>query len=356
MYDQELNDTNTEHARSRRNTANRSATAPPGSGCLNNETPFNLNEAVHAADRMILTDNVPRSDFDNGQNNQSHNPHSTVFVDLPVHNGTYQGIQGAGRTEPYSTAFAIFGAVEQSKLPKSGVFLPRLAGLNSELSSSRRMKKREFDGDVSRNSSNFKRPKPDPALLIDLTNNDTTVPIINLTDNDTDPLIDLGSDKSGTAKNPRRLQLPGITQPGQRSESPIIPSGPQSSGFIQQGQGRGNPIPPPKQQPPVCFTTKVKLDKVLLRFWQNQSNMNKNRDVLHRLWEADTDLRRMIVYNDLTNLSNLLRAIEDKTMEAIAMLRRQYGNIPAQLAPKGEAFQKVKKQSPETEISGSMNR
>lgn len=275
-----------------------------------------MNGTVRNIDRTILPDDLPRSDVDNDQNNQRHHPDSMINVESSVHNGMYRRNQGDGRAKSCSRAFATCGANEQSRLPKSGGFPARLTELNLEQVSYSRIQKRKFDEIVSRSSS--ENLNPDPP---DITNNDAALPIIDLTD-DADAGIAFINDEWKAAKILYCMRYLGVPQPRQRSEVPITTSRRPSPGNTQQRQVREEFIPSAEQQAMIESTTKMELEKALVRLRQNMVNMRTNRDVLCWLWEVDRDSQCMRVYDDQINLSGSLEAIEDETREAIAMLQR----------------------------------
>lgn len=323
---------------------------------LESGTPVDLNRAVRTIDRAILSDDVPHSDVDNNQNNQSHNPDSMICVRPSIQNGIYPGNQSDGRTKSYSIAFTTFGANEQSKLPKSGGLSPQRTRLNLEQLSSRRIEKRKFDENVSRSSSKSKKLNSDSPLLIDLTNNGAVLPIIDMTC-DTDPVIAFMNDRFKAAKFPYRVRFLGIPQSSQESEIPLTPSHPAFQNIVQQRQVMADFILSAEQNAIIGSAVKMDLESVLVHFRQTLQYTSTNRDVLRRLWEADEDLRRMGLYNDQVKLSDLIRVIEDKLAEVIAKLQRQlwYRNR-LRLLRRGVRFQKAKKPSPGGEISGSLNR
>ena len=288
---------------------------------LDSGTPVDLNEA-RTADRMILSDDVPPSDVSNSQNNQSHNPDSMICVNSSVPNGMHRRDQCDGRTKSFSIAFAIFEANEASKLPKSGGFSPRRAELNLEQLSPRRIEKRKIDEDVSRSSSKSKKLKPDSPLLIDLTNNDAALPIIDLS-SDTHPGLVFINDKFKTSKFPYRARFLGIPQPRQQSEIPITSSRPASPDITEQRQGSVNFILSAEQHAIIAPSSKLQFGTILVRLRQTLHFVGRNRDVLRRSWEADSDLRCRSEYSDHVKLNECFRVIEDKTAEAIAMLQRQ---------------------------------
>lgn len=290
--------THIEYTRPSQNSIIRNITASPGFECLDNENPF-----VRTANRIIMSDGVSCAEVDDSQNNQSHNPDATICVRSSLHNGAVHNNQGAGRIESFSSASAATRGVEQSKLPKSGTSLPWFTGSNLEPLSSGKSKKRKRDEDVSRSSLKLQKPNPDPGLVANCTNKDTNVPVFDLTEEETNTLIHLIRNKAGTAKIPFRPQFPDVTQ---------------------QGQARGNPIPFLEQQFLIRSTIKAELIKAHWRLQQNQFNMIQNKVVLQRLWEAGMDLRDNNMYNDPINLRDILREIEDKTTQAIAMLRRHF--------------------------------
>ena len=295
--------THIEHTRPSQKPTIRHITASSGFECLDNENPFDLTKAVRTANGMIISDDVSRAEVDDGQNNQSHNPDATICVRSSLRNGAFQSNQGAGRTEYFPIASVATRGFEQSKLPKLGTSLPWFTGSNLEPLSPGQIKKRKLDEDISRSTLELPKPNPDPGLLANFTTYDTNVPNFDLTEKETNTLIHLIGNKAGTAKIPFHPQFPVVTQ---------------------QGQARGNPIPFLEQKFLVRSTIKAELTKALWRLQQNQFNMMQNKVVLQRLWEAGMDLRDKSIYNDAINLRDTLREIEDKTTEAIAMLRRQF--------------------------------
>lgn len=216
------------------------------------------------------------------------------------HKSVVQNYRDAAQMRSFPRAFTATSEIEaRSSSPcstKENIPPPRLTGANLEPLPSRSLKKRGTNEDFLDDGSRPKKIKAETRSVIDLTKDQSaaaTNRIIDLTDNDSTNVI-----------LPLRPRLQQVTQLPRRKKKPADQ---------------------PEPQTPIQQRTEAEFQTVLVRLKQNEANMNKNRDVLRKRWEADTDLRRQSVTDDLKQLNGFFKREEDAILDAITLMESRFG-------------------------------
>ena len=141
---------------------------------------------------------------------------------------------------------------------------------------------------------------------------------------ETPPLIDLSEDNAVMLTNDPTIDVTG----GDDQQSHLLPFRPRLQEALQPRRLHSPATAHSEPQTVIQPQTQLQFHKVLSRLRYIESNLKKNRTVLRKQWDADPNLQRQTVTDELGTLNECFERAETATQEAIALVQNHFLPLP----------------------------